>query len=205
MHGMMRSMLAELHGKLDPDGGVPSDRSEDLLTEAVFGSLRYLPYTVALAEILRSVDATATRSGLSHAQVLLWQAVPIGPAWPGKTIEPDVIVIAGTTMVVFEAKLFSPFGSYHHPAQPDAAPYHQLAMQHAATKAWAAGLQLREPIMIAVTAHSARPSASLKQAEHDIERLTGKTPPGGVRWLPWHKIAGILTGLLNRLKPNEQA
>jgi hypothetical protein len=52
MHGMMRSMLAELYGKLDPDGGVPADRSEDLLTEAVFGSLRYLPYTVALAEIL---------------------------------------------------------------------------------------------------------------------------------------------------------
>lgn len=205
MDGMMRSMLAELYGKLDPDSGVPADRSEDLLTEAVFGSLRYLPYTVALAEILRSVGANVTRSGLSHAQVLLWQGVPIGPAWPGKVIEPDVIVITGTTMVVFEAKLFSPFGSYHHPAQPDAVPYHQLAVQYAATKAWAAGLQLREPIMVAVTADSARPSASLNQAEHDIERLTGKAPPEGVRWLPWHKIAGILTGLLNRLRPNEQA
>ena len=116
MHGMMRYMLAELYGKLDPDGGVPADRSEDLLTEAVFGSLRYLPYTVALAEILRSVGANVTRSGLSDAQVLLWQTVPIGPAWPGKAIEPDVIVIVGTTMVVFEAKLFSPFGSYHQPA-----------------------------------------------------------------------------------------
>ena len=98
-------------------------------------------------------------------------------------------------------KLFSPFGSYHHPAQPDAAPYHQLAVQYAATKAWAAGLQLRETIMIAVTADSARPIASLNQAEHDMERLTGRAPPGGVRWLPWHKITGILTGLLNRLKP----
>jgi len=63
-------------------------------------------------------------------------------------------MIADTTMVVFEVKLFSPFGSYHHPARPDAAPYHQLAVQYAATKAWAAGLQLREPIMVAVTADS---------------------------------------------------
>ena len=107
-------------------------------------------------------------------------------------------------MVVFEAKLFSPFGSYHHPAQPGAVPYHQLAVQYAATKAWAAGLQLRVPIMVAVTADSARPSASLNQAEHDIERLTGKVLPGGVRWLPWHKIAGILTGLLNGSSPTSR-
>lgn len=203
MHGMMRSMLAEIHGKLDLDGGVPADRSEDLLTEAVFGSLRYLPYTLALAEILRSVGANVTRLDLVHAQVRLWHAVPM-PAWPGKVIEPDVIVIVGTAMVVFEAKLFSPFARYHHPAQPDAVPYHQLAVQYAATKAWAAGLQLHEPIMVAVTADSARPSASLNQAEHDIERLTGRAPPGRVRWLPWHKIAGILDGLKG-LRPNERA
>ena len=203
MHGMMRSMLAEIHGKLDLDGGVPADRSEDLLTEAVFGSLRYLPYTLALAEILRSVGANVTRLDLVHAQVRLWHAVPM-PAWPGKVIEPDVIVIAGAAIVVFEAKLFSPFASYHHPGQPGAVPYHQLAVQYAATKAWAAGLQLREPIMVAVTADSARPSASLNQAEHDIERLTGRAPPGRVRWLPWHKIAGILDGLKG-LRPNERA
>src|SRR5260370_11409061 len=98
MHDMMRSMLAELHGKLDPDGGVPADRSEDLLSEAVFGSLRYLPYTLALAEILRFVGANVTNSDLSHAQVLLWQAVPM-PESPGKGVEADVIVIAGTAMV----------------------------------------------------------------------------------------------------------
>lgn len=202
MHGMMRSMLAELHGKLDPEGGVAPDRSEDLLTEAVFGTLRYLPYTLALAEILRSVGASVTRPDLLHAEVRLWQAVPM-PGWAGK-VEPDVVVIAGTAMVVFEAKLFSPFGSYHDPAQPDAVPYHQLAVQYAATRAWAAGLQLREPIMVAVTADSGRPSTSLNRAEFDIERLTGKPLAGGVRWLPWHKIAGILTSLSD-LRPNERA
>ena len=88
------------------------------------------------------------------------------------------MVIACRAVVVFEAKLFSPFGRYHDPAQPTAEPYHRMAMQYAATKAWAAGLQLRDPVMVAVTADSVRPATSLDQAEHDIERLTGAVPPG---------------------------
>src|SRR5690242_14964148 len=128
---MMSLMLAELHGKLDSDGGVAVDRSEDLLTDAVFGSLRYLPYDVALAEVLRAVDVEIARKDLQDAQVHLWPSVPM-PAWPGKQIEPDVMVIAGSAMVVFEAKLFSPFSFSHDPSQPDAMPYHQLHVAHVA-------------------------------------------------------------------------
>ena len=58
--------------------------------------------------------------------------------------------------------------------------------------------------MVAVTADSVRPSPSLTQAEHDMERLTGKTRSGGVRWLPRDKIATILTDL-NGLRPHEKA
>ena len=200
---MMSLMLAELHGKLDSDGGVAVDRSEDLLTDAVFGSLRYLPYDVALAEVLRAVDVEIARKDLQDAQVHLWPSVPM-PAWPGKQIEPDVMVIAGSAMVVFEAKLFSPFSFSHDPSQPDAMPYHQLAVQYAATKAWASGLRLCDPIMVAVTADATRPSTSLDQAARDIERLTGAAVPGVVRWLPWHRIAQVLAGL-ERLRANEQA
>jgi hypothetical protein len=201
--GMMSSMLAELRGKFDTEGGVPADRSEDLLTDAVFGSLRYLPYGTALADVLRAVDVNVAKQDLLGAQVHLWPTVPM-PAWPGKQIEPDVMVIAGSTVVVFEAKLFSPFSSYHNPAEPGTAPYHQLAVQYAATRAWAAGLRLSAPVVVAVTADSARPSASLDQAMHDIVRLTGAASPGIVKWLPWHRIAEILAGL-ERLRPNEQA
>ncbi|MEX5710483.1 hypothetical protein AB1484_19780 [Parafrankia sp. FMc6] len=38
-------MLAILAGKLDPAGGTPHDRSEDVLTDAVFGAIRHLPYS----------------------------------------------------------------------------------------------------------------------------------------------------------------
>ena len=200
---MMSPVLAEIHGKLDPDGGVPVDRSEDLLTEAVFGSLRYLPYTRVLAEVLRAVGVDAASGDLLSAQVRLWPAVPM-PAWPGKVIEPDVLVIAGPAVVVFEAKLYSPFGTYHHPDNPGEEPYHQLAVQYAAAKAWAAGLQLSEPVMVAVTADSACPVSSLHQAEQDIERLTSEMPAGGVRWLSWHGIAAILAGLKG-LSANEHA
>jgi DNA-binding CsgD family transcriptional regulator len=36
-------MLAELHGKLDPDDGVLADRSEDLLTEAEYALMLTAP------------------------------------------------------------------------------------------------------------------------------------------------------------------
>jgi hypothetical protein len=134
-------MLAELHGKFESDDGVPADRSEDLLTDAVFGALRYLRYGLALAEVFRALNVKVTGEDLHGAQVRLWPTIPM-PAWPGTLIEPDVLVIAGSVVVVFEAKLFSPFSFSHDPAQPDAESYHQLAVQYAATKAWASGLRL---------------------------------------------------------------
>jgi hypothetical protein len=36
-------MLAELRGKFDPDHPEAAERSEDLLTSAVFGAVRHLP------------------------------------------------------------------------------------------------------------------------------------------------------------------
>jgi hypothetical protein len=196
-------MLAELHGKFESLDGVPADHSEDLLTDAVFGALRYLPYGSALAEVFRAINVKVTREDVAGAQVRLWPTIPM-PAWPGTLIEPDVMVIAGSAVVVFEAKLLSPFSFYHDPAHPDAGPYHQLAVQYAATRSWASGLRLSDPVMVAVTAHPTYPSDSLDRAVQDIERLTGTAAPEVVRWLPWHRMAEIFGGL-DRLRPNEQA
>jgi hypothetical protein len=198
----MCPVLAELRGKLDFETG-SVDRSEDLLTAAVFGSLRYLPYSAVLAAVLRAVDVTVAAGDLARAHVRLWPTVPM-PEWPGKQVEPDVMVIAGATVVVFEAKLFSPFGIYHDPADVAAPPYHQLAVQYAATKAWASGLGLADPVVVAVTADSTCPRASLDQAMSDVVRLTGAARVGSVKWLPWHRIAEIL-GNLKLQHRNEQA
>jgi hypothetical protein len=199
----MNLMLAELHGKFESNDGVPADRSEDLLTDAVFGTLRYLPYSSALAEVFRALNVKVTSEDLNGAQVRLWPTIPM-PAWPGTLIEPDALVIAGSAVVVFEAKLFSPFSFSHDPAKPHAGSYHQLAVQYAATKAWASGLRLSDPVMVAVTADATRPNISLDRAVHDIERLTGTAAPGVVKWLPWHRIAEIFDSL-DRLRANEQA
>jgi hypothetical protein len=41
--------MAELRGKPALDSGTPADRTEDTLTAAVFGALRYLPRSALLA------------------------------------------------------------------------------------------------------------------------------------------------------------
>ncbi len=53
--GHTGSMLAILAGKLDPAAGTVSDRSEDALTDAVFGAIRHLPYRRVLGAVLAAV------------------------------------------------------------------------------------------------------------------------------------------------------
>jgi len=77
---MMDLMLAELHGRLDLDGGVAADRSEDLLTDAVFGTLRYLPYDVPLAEVLKAVGVKVTKKSSTATPSTLSDRVGLLPA-----------------------------------------------------------------------------------------------------------------------------
>jgi hypothetical protein len=110
-------------------------------------------------------------------------------------------VVAGSYVVVFEAKLHSPFSHYQNPADRHGRQLHQLAVQYAAVKDWSAGRRLSIPIMVAVTADVARPAAAIQEAQQDIQRLTGDDGQT-VRWLPWHRIAAVLEGQKN-LRPHE--
>jgi hypothetical protein len=198
----MSFVLAEIHGKTDPLATTPTDRSEDLLTDAVFGTLRHMAPDLGLSRILSAVGVSASKLELEKAEVQMWPHVPM-PGWPGRIIEPDVVVVVGSRVVVFEAKLYSPFSQYHDPEDDDAPQFHQLAVQYAAVKSWAAGLRLQPPVMVAVTADTARPTSALQQAVQDIRRLTGDPGTGLVHWLPWHRIAEMLSAL-DGLRPNEQ-
>ncbi|KGH48639.1 hypothetical protein IN07_01385 [Modestobacter caceresii] len=186
-------MLAELHGKFDPDRPETADRSEDLLTSAVFGAVRHLP-RAALAALCAAIGLPADAKAARAARILLWPQVPM-PKWPGKVIEPDVIVVVGRQPVVFEAKLHSPFGLYLDPNEPSGQPLHQLAVQYAAVSAWAAGERLLPPVVAAVTAPPQRPSIDLARASHDVTRLSRGTSADVFRWLPWWRIAEVLDGL----------
>jgi hypothetical protein len=79
-------MLAELHGKFDPDRPETADRSEDLLTSAVFGAVRHLP-RAALAALCAAIGLPVDAKAARAARILLWPQVPM-PKWPGKVIEP---------------------------------------------------------------------------------------------------------------------
>jgi hypothetical protein len=183
-------LLAELHGKLDPTAIDPVERSEDLLTDAVFGSIRHLPRVEVLGALLQTVGIVASSKDLARADVRLWPQVPM-PRWPGKIIEPDVLVIVGKQPVIFEAKLYSEFGLYPEPGIDT--PFHQLAVQFVATSAWAEGERLQPPIVIAVTASSQPPLGDLRRAKRDIERMLDLSPEdGSIQWVSWRAIADIL-------------
>ncbi len=183
-------MLAEIHGKLSADHADAVERSEDLLTDAVFGSLRHLPYDTALAAVLDLAGVTMTPAELRDCEVLLWPQVPLA-GWTGKFVEPDVIVRVGKRLIVFEAKLYSPFDtSYQDPASAVPNGLHQLAVQFHAVSAWAAGAGRRLERVVAVTASTQRPVEDLDVARADAAHLGHSAAT--FDWLSWHQIGTAL-------------
>jgi hypothetical protein len=87
--------------------------------------------------------------------------------WTGTYIEPDVLVIAGIHTVVFEGKLYSPFGQYHETLGSGRL-LHQLAVQYAAVRSWAAGQQLQPPVVVAVAPDPEPPRGALGQAAGNV-------------------------------------
>lgn len=195
-------MLAELHGKFDPAHPEAAERSEDLLTSAVFGAVRHLPRAAVVA-LCAAIGVPVDAKAAHAARIQLWPQVPM-PHWPGKVIEPDVVIVVGRQPVVFEAKLHSPFGMYADPNAPAQPQLHQLAVQYAAVSAWAAGERLLPPVIVAVTAPQLRPSADLDRATQDVDRLCPGTGAEVFRWLPWWRIAEVLADL-PELRAHERA
>lgn len=187
-------MLAELHGKLDPERVDAVERTEDLLTDAVFGSIRHLPPVGVLGPLLQRIGVTPSRSDLQRADVRLWPAVPMA-LWPGAFIEPDVIVVAGRHVVVFEAKLHSGFGRYPDPSPGSELIHHQLAVQYAAVERWAAGERLFPPVVVAVTPSPQRPEADFAVASISLQALCPDVAASEVlKWISWRTVGEVLDG-----------
>lgn len=196
-------MLAELHSKVDPESTLASDRLEDTLTDAVFSAFRYLPRRV-LGELIRLVlpAAEITDEQLEAATITFWPTFPSG-LWPGRGIEPDVVVHVGTHVIVFEAKYHSGFGPYELNGQP----LHQLAVQWRAVSAWAAGQRATSTTVVAVTTDPVTPS-SLLLARADLATVAPELPAeqrqDAVRWVPWHVLAGVIRSA-DALRSHERA
>ena len=65
-------MIAELHGKISGSGSNLSDRLEDKLTGDVFGILRYMPFHVGMAQILRAAKIDALTECVDKTAVDFW-------------------------------------------------------------------------------------------------------------------------------------
>ncbi len=96
-----------------------SDRSEDALTDAVFGAIRHPPYRRVLGAVLAAADAPVDLDTFGEARVELWPSYQL-PQLPGMRVEPDVVATAGTAVVVFEVKSPPPSRSTPPSSRPAA-------------------------------------------------------------------------------------
>jgi hypothetical protein len=165
--------MAQLRGKLPTDIWLSS---EDLLTSAVFGTLKNLPDTVAARLLSRAHPLEGSRSLLLSAP-LRWHF------WPWWDVcEPDVVVEDDANLCVIEAKLYSDFGE-----GPTAGS--QLRRE------WIDGLRRshdagKELWLIALTNHTTIPRGAIER-----QLVRANAEPTQVCWLSWLEIGRFLRNL----------
>jgi hypothetical protein len=181
-------------------GKLVSLNSEDALTAAAFGRLRYLPPAVLVgwlnaATALRPTDQTSSwpwaTPEIGAPEVAFW------PRWPETlsgtgTVEPDVVLFFGSAVVIVEAKLWS--GKSGAGDDRD-----QIARQ------WKSGSDffaknsraLRVAAHIYVTPHLTMPSMELEESWAVLAK-TKRSPPT-LLWLPWSALAPLLEELPENL------
>jgi len=163
-------LMAQLHGKLPTDVWLSS---EDLLTSAVFGTLKNLPDPIAANLLSRAQPLEGSRP-LVLSPPLRWHF------WPWWDVcEPDVVLEDDENLCIIEAKLYSDFGE-------DATAGSQLRRE------WVDGLQRaqdagKELWLVALTNHTTVPEEEIKRqlarAGADLSR---------VLWLSWFEIGRSL-------------
>src|SRR5439155_3048710 len=110
-------LIADLRGKLH-ESERDLEWREDLLTAAVFGSLRYLPRELFAAILLRAASKNpGTRLGAvdlsafaTSAEIALWPNHSIRMGDTLRTVVPDVTLVTSAFAVVVECKLGSRLG-----------------------------------------------------------------------------------------------
>jgi len=166
-------LMAQLRGKLPTDVWLSS---EDLLTSAVFGTLKNLPDPVAIALLSRGQPLEGSRPPVLSPP-LRWRF------WPWWDIcEPDVVVEDDENLCVIEAKLYSDFGE-------DATAGTQLRRE------WTDGLARAREVgkelwLVTLTNHTPSPRAAM---ERQLARADAR--PSHVCWLGWLEVGRFLRNL----------
>lgn len=162
--------MAQLRGKLPSDVWM---ESEDLLTSAVFGTLKYQPPSLG-ADLLaraRPLDGALTPKLEGRLTWHFW------PWWD--TCEPDLVVEDARTICVIEAKLYAEFGESE-------------IIGNQLRREWSDGSHRaresdKQLWLLAVTNHTTIPDATLRR------QLAGSYADGThVGWLSWLEVGRFL-------------
>lgn len=170
-------LMAQLRGKLPTDVWLGS---EDLLTSAIFGTLKNLPASTT-AELLSKAQPLEGSTPLLLSAPLHWHF------WPWWDVcEPDVVVEDEENLCIIEAKLYSEFGENETAGS-------QLRRE------WADGLRRAQEAgkqlwLVALTNHTMVPDEAIRQ---QLARAGAESCR--VCWLSWSEIGRFLRGLRDEL------
>jgi len=121
-------MIAEIHGKISSSGSNLSDRLEDKLTGDVFGTLRYLPFSLGLKQILNATTF-ADQQKKELQNVLANEESFNYVFWPRYDEgEPDLILESKNAIILIEVKYQSGLSSDDEIEDPEES-RHQLARE----------------------------------------------------------------------------
>jgi hypothetical protein len=168
--------MAELRGKLALDSGTPADRTEDTLTAAVFGALRYLPRSALLAVLNRAFRGDFNQEEVNETRFEFWP-------WLGD-VEPDLLLTAGKKVIVIEAKFGAPFSGSDGDIEN-----HQLTREYRAARRRSQARRQQGPWLLAVTSDWLEPP-DLQQVRQYLQAGGSEAVP--VAWLSWQSIANEL-------------
>lgn len=166
-------LMAQLRGKLATDVWLGS---EDLLTSAVFGTLKNLPTSIT-AELLSRAHPLEGSTPLVLSGPLSWHF------WPWWDVcEPDVVVEDEENLCIIEAKLYSEFGE-------DTTTGSQLRRE------WTDGFRRAQRVgkqlwLVALTNHASLPEEAIRR---QLARAGSES--SRVCWLSWFEIGRFLDGL----------
>jgi hypothetical protein len=170
-------LMAQLRGKLATDVWLGS---EDLLTSAVFGTLKNLPASIT-AELLSRAQPLEGSTPLVLSGPLSWHF------WPWWDVcEPDVVVEDEENLCIIEAKLYSEFGE-------DATTGSQLRRE------WTDGFRRAQKVgkrlwLVALTNHASFPEEAIRR-----QLVRAGSESSRVCWLSWFEIGRFLDGLGDEL------
>jgi hypothetical protein len=207
-------LRAELHGKLADDAHNATDRSEDVLTSNVFGSLCYVPPELALLPWLRLAEPydgsdPLVRQGPSTTKVFFW------PSVGGR--QPDVLVELGyassqVDVVIVECKYLSgksqladALAGEDAEEREEGLPFSgdQLADYLADARAgrvrhpeYVLPMPVRRTSLLFVTADASMPRKPLKESVAYLRQHHNQDADGAFYWLSWRSAWSVLEDAL---------